>query len=57
MWLHDEEREIPRTTVETERVVCWNCGKVQRKYIKTWHSGGIPCAIKSKYCDRCGEDL
>lgn len=57
MWLHDEAREIPRITVETERVVCRNCGNVQRKYIKTWYSGGIPCVIKGKYCNRCGEDL
>lgn len=56
MWVHDEERRVPDGVIERARAKCINCGNVQKKYIKSWYTGGIPCALRTRYCERCGSE-
>lgn len=57
MWVHDEQRRVPDRIIERARVKCLSCGNVQKKYIKSWYTGGIPCALRTRYCERCGSEI
>lgn len=54
MWVHDEQKNVPDKVIETAKVKCISCGNIQNKYIKSWYTGGAPCALRSRYCRACG---
>lgn len=57
MWVHDEGCNISDFEAKHAKLNCPHCGKVVRRYVESWYSGGFPCMILAKYCRWCGEQL
>lgn len=57
MWSHDERKEISDAHANTAMIRCPYCGAFVKKYVKSWYTGGIPCAVLVKYCRLCNQSL
>ena len=54
IWCHERGCYISMFEFYHHFVKCPNCGAYQRKYVKSWYTGGQPCALLSSYCSSCG---
>lgn len=57
IWSHDENRYVPILEVAYSLVRCPKCGQMVHKYFKTWYTGGMPCVILARQCEKCRAEL
>lgn len=57
MWSHDERKEIPNIIADMATIRCKECGKIVKKYVPSWYTGGSKCVLLAKYCHYCNASL